>query len=112
MRDSSDTPTTEPDPLIGREIHHLRIVERIGQGGMGAVYKAEHTLLREPRAVKVLRAELFGSVPNAVERFEREARIAVKLRHPNLVLLYDFFVEQDHHFLVMEYVMGTSLAAF
>jgi serine/threonine protein kinase len=47
-----------------------------------------------------------------VERFEREARIAVKLRHPNLVLLYDFFVEDDHHFLVMEYVVGTSLAAF
>ncbi|MGH7338258.1 MAG: serine/threonine-protein kinase, partial [Myxococcota bacterium] len=112
MRDSSDTPTTEPDPLIGREIRHLRIVERIGQGGMGAVYKAEHALLHEPRALKVLRTELFGSVPNAVERFEREARIAVKLRHPNLVLLYDFFVEEDHHFLVMEYVMGTSLAAF
>lgn len=112
MRDSSDTPTTEPDPLIGRQIHHLQIVERIGQGGMGAVYKAEHVLLNELRALKVLRTELFGSVPNAVERFEREARIAVKLRHPNLVLLYDFFVEEDHHFLVMEYVMGTSLAAF
>ena len=59
-----------------------------------------------------MRAELFSSIPNAVERFEREARIAVKLRHPNLVLLYDFFVEDDHHFLVMEYVVGTSLAAF
>jgi serine/threonine-protein kinase len=112
MRDSSDTPTTEPDPLIGRRVRDLRIVERIGQGGMGAVYKAEHVLLHEPRALKVLRAELFRSMPNAVERFEREARIAVRLRHPNLVLLYDFFVEDDHHFLVMEYVAGTSLAAF
>jgi serine/threonine-protein kinase len=112
MRDSSDTPTVKLDPLIGRQIRDLRIVERIGQGGMGAVYKAEHVLLGELRALKVMRTELFGSVPNAVERFEREARIAVKLRHPNLVLLYDFFVEDDHHFLVMEYVTGTSLAAF
>jgi eukaryotic-like serine/threonine-protein kinase len=112
MRDSSDSPTPAPDPLIGRQIRDLRIVERIGQGGMGAVYKAEHVLLHEPRALKVMRTELFESVPNAVERFEREARIAVKLRHPNLVLLYDFFVEADHHYLVMEYVVGTSLAAF
>jgi serine/threonine-protein kinase len=112
MRDSSDTPTTQEDPLVGRQIRDLRIVARIGQGGMGAVYKAEHVLLNEPRALKVMRTELFDSVPNAVERFEREARIAVKLRHPNLVLIYDFFVEADHHFLVMEYVTGTSLAAF
>src|SRR2546426_5424323 len=112
MRDSSDSPTPAPDPVIGRQIRDLRVVERIGQGGMGAVYKAEHVLLHEPRALKVMRTELFNSVPNAIERFEREARIAVKLRHPNLVLLYDFFVEEDHHFLVMEYVVGTSLAAF
>lgn len=110
----SDSPTTEPDPLIGHQIRHLQIIERIGQGGMGAVYKAEHVLLHELRALKVLRTEWLGLVPNAVEleRFQREARIAVKLRHPNLVLLYDFFVEEDRHFLVMEYVMGTSLAAF
>jgi serine/threonine-protein kinase len=112
MRDSSDNPTTQEDPLIGRQIRDLRIIERIGQGGMGAVYKAEHVMLNEPRALKVMRTELFDSVPHAVERFEREARIAVKLRHPNLVLIYDFFVEANHHFLVMEYVTGTSLAAF
>jgi serine/threonine-protein kinase len=112
MADSSDSPKPAADPLIGRQIRDLRIVERIGQGGMGAVYKAEHVLLQEPRALKVMRTELFRSIPNAVERFEREARIAVKLRHPNLVLLYDFFVHEDSHFLVMEYVTGTSLAAF
>ena len=87
----------------------LQITERIGRGGMGAVYRAEHQLLHEPRAVKVIRAELFQAVPEAVERFEREARIAVRLRHPNLVLIHDFFVEDGDHFLVMEYVVGRSL---
>jgi serine/threonine-protein kinase len=97
------------DPLIGRRVRDFRIEERIGRGGMGAVYRAQHLLLGEARALKVIRAELFRSVPQAVERFEREARIAVKLRHPNLVLLHDFFVEDGDHFLVMEYVVGQSL---
>ena len=99
----------QTDPLIGRRVRDLQITERIGRGGMGAVYRAEHQLLREPRAVKVIRAELFHAVPEAVERFEREARIAVRLRHPNLVLVHDFFVEDGDHFLVMEYVVGRSL---
>ena len=103
-------PEAERDPLIGRRVRDFSIVERIGRGGMGAVYRAEHLLLREPRALKVIRAELFRAVPHAVERFEREARIAVKLRHPNLVLLHDFFVEDGDHFLVMEYVVGQSLS--
>ncbi len=76
---------------------------------MGAVYRAQHLLLGERRALKVIRDELFRSVPQAIERFEREARIAVRLRHPNLVLLHDFFVEDGAHFLVMEYVVGQSL---
>jgi serine/threonine-protein kinase len=100
---------SQTDPLIGRRVRDLQIAERIGRGGMGAVYRAEHQLLREPRAVKVIRAELFNAVPEAVERFEREARIAVRLRHPNLVLVHDFFVEAGDHFLVMEYVVGRSL---
>ena len=104
------SPEAADDPLIGRRVRDFSIVERIGRGGMGAVYRAEHLLLREPRALKVIRAELFRAVPHAVERFEREARIAVKLRHPNLVLLHDFFVEDGDHFLVMEYVVGQSLA--
>jgi len=115
MADAFESPTRvletqEADPMIGRRVRDFRVLERIGRGGMGSVYKAEHLLLREPRALKVMRAELFNSIPQAVERFEREARIAVKLRHPNLVLLYDFFVEDGDHFLVMEYVVGRSLA--
>ena len=99
----------QTDPLIGRRVRDFQITERIGRGGMGAVYRADHLLLREPRALKVIRAELFQAVPEAVERFEREARIAVRLRHPNLVLIHDFFVEDGDHFLVMEYVVGRSL---
>ncbi len=99
-------PTT--DPLIGRQVRDLRILELIGRGGMGAVYRAEHVLLRELRAVKVIRKESF-QVPDAIERFSREARIAVRLRHPNLVLVHDFFIEDGDHFLVMEYVAGDSL---
>src|SRR5215510_3339691 len=98
---------TSSDPLIGRQIRDLRIVQLIGRGGMGAVYRAEHLLLHEPRAVKVIRKETL--LPDAQLRFQREARIAVRLRHPNLVLVHDFFIEEGDYFLVMEYVQGESL---
>ena len=112
MRDAMDSPPDDaPDPMIGRQVRDLRILERIGRGGMGAVYKVEHVLLRETRALKMIRAERFHAVPQALERFQREARIAVRLRHPNLVLIYDFFIEGGDQFLVMEYVVGESLAA-
>ena len=112
LAQSGDTTPRESDaadPLIGRRVRDFLIEERIGRGGMGAVYRAQHLLLGERRALKVIRDELFRSVPQAIERFEREARIAVRLRHPNLVLLHDFFVEDGAHFLVMEYVVGQSL---
>ncbi len=96
-----------PDPLIGRQLRDLRIVQLIGRGGMGAVYRAEHLLLHEPRAIKVIRKETL--LPDAALRFQREARIAVRLRHPNLVLVHDFFIEEGDYFLVMEYVQGESL---
>jgi serine/threonine-protein kinase len=96
------------DSLIGRQVRDLRIVELLGRGGMGAVYRAEHVLLHEPRAVKVIRKESLN-LAHAVERFQREARIAVRLRHPNLVLVHDFFIEHGDYYLVMEYVVGESL---
>jgi serine/threonine-protein kinase len=112
MRDATDNPQDNaPDPMVGRQVRDLRILERIGHGGMGAVYKAEHVLLREIRALKMIRAGRFAAVPQALERFQREARIAVRLRHPNLVLVYDFFIEGGDQFLVMEYVVGESLAS-
>ena len=68
MRDSSDTPTTEPDPLIGREIHHLRIVERIGQGGTGSIFLAEDTRL-EGRLCALKEVEYDRALPpNVLEQ--------------------------------------------
>ena len=70
MRDAVDSPRDNtPDPMVGRQVRDLRVLERIGRGGMGAVYKAEHVLLGEVRALKMIRAERFGAVPQALERF-------------------------------------------
>jgi serine/threonine-protein kinase len=101
-------PSAAPDPLIGRQVRDLRIVDLIGRGGMGAVYRAQHVLLHETRAVKVIRKGSI-TIPDAVERFQREARLAVRLRHPNLVLVHDFFVDDGDYYLVMEHVPGQSL---
>ncbi len=111
---ADELPAGEPAPgadrLVGRRVRDFQILERIGRGGMGAVYRAEHRLLGELRALKVIQADAFRAVPRVAERFQREARIAVRLRHPNLVLIHDFFIEEGDHFLVMEYVEGESLA--
>jgi len=111
---ADDAPAADGSPasdrLLGRRVRDFRILECIGRGGMGAVYRAEHLLLGELRALKVIQAEAFRSVPRVAERFQREARIAVRLRHPNLVLIHDFFIEEGDHFLVMEHVVGESLA--
>ena len=106
----ADASAPGTDRLVGRRVRDLRILECIGRGGMGAVYRAEHLLLGELRALKVIQADAFRAVPRVADRFQREARIAVRLRHPNLVLIHDFFIEEGDHFLVMEYVVGESLA--
>ena len=89
-----------------------RITRRIGQGGMGAVYQAQHVGTERPVAVKVLLQELVRE-PEAVERFRREARAAGRLRHPNVVDVTDFGVasvgQRDTAYLVMEYLEGSSL---
>jgi eukaryotic-like serine/threonine-protein kinase len=85
------------------------LLERLGQGGMGQVFKARHALLDRLVALKVLRAELLER-PNALERFRREIQAAGKLTHPNVVLAHDANQVGDTFFLVMEYVAGTDLA--
>jgi serine/threonine protein kinase len=86
-----------------------RVLELIGAGGMGAVYKAEHQLMERRVALKVIRRELVDK-PAAVERFRREVRAAARLTHPNIVTAHDAEQAGDAHFLVMEYVEGISLA--
>jgi eukaryotic-like serine/threonine-protein kinase len=88
------------------------IKEQIGQGGMGAVYLAEHETLRRKVALKVLApAKDDGNAKLAVERFLREARAAAALDHPNIVRIHDVAKEGNVHYLVMEYVEGQTLEA-
>jgi serine/threonine protein kinase len=85
-----------------------RILDKIGEGGMGVVLKAEHQLMGRVVAVKVLSGAALQS-PNIVRRFYREVKAAARLNHPNIVAAYDAGKYQDTHYLVMEYVDGQSL---
>jgi serine/threonine protein kinase len=100
-----------PDPFIGRVLDgKYRIVERIGSGGMGTVYRALHVTLGAQRAAKVMRHELAEDA-SFVERFRREARVVERLRHPNLVSLHDFGQMPDGTwYIVSELVDGVTLA--
>ena len=86
------------------------VLDRIGAGGMGEVYQAEHRRMKRRVAVKVLPKEL-TKTPNAVQRFEREVEAAAKLIHPNVVTAFDAGEAAGVHFLVMEFVKGQDLAA-
>jgi tRNA A-37 threonylcarbamoyl transferase component Bud32 len=87
----------------------LRIIGKLGKGGMGVVYRAEHMGMNEPRAIKVMRTDL-TSDPQFASRFLQEAKTSGKLLHPNSVRLYDFAQAEDGKlFMVMEYVEGVSL---
>ena len=100
------------DPFIGQVIgERYRIVDRIGIGGMGVVYRAEHTMMRRELAIKVLLPELSGKEEFA-RRFEREAESASRLHHPNIITVTDFGHTADGSlFLVMELLSGPSLSA-
>jgi WD40 repeat protein len=102
-------PATAPEvpPALASQTRY-RILGLIGIGGMGTVYKAEHQLMERPVALKVIAPHLLGS-PAAVERFRREMKGAARLTHPNIVAAYDADQAGAAHFLVMEYVEGTSL---
>jgi serine/threonine-protein kinase len=98
------------DPWIGRVIAGRFVVERrLGKGGMGVVYLANHNVLKRPFAVKLLRRE-FVSNERALARFFREARVASSVDHANIVSIYDYGqTDKDVPYLVMEYVEGTLL---
>jgi eukaryotic-like serine/threonine-protein kinase len=100
------------DPFVGTVVgERYRIVNRIGIGGMGAVYRAEHTMMRRDLAIKVLLPELSGKEEFA-RRFEREAESASRLDHPNIITVTDFGrTAEGSLFLAMEFLAGTSLAA-
>ncbi|MCI0339666.1 MAG: protein kinase, partial [Planctomycetales bacterium] len=83
------TSPSSDDPLIGQSLGGCRLEAKLGQGGMGTVYRATQLSLRRPVAVKVLPATLVQSNASTIERFEREARAVASLQHPNIVSVHD-----------------------
>jgi len=95
-------------PIIGQTLAHYRILDELGAGGLGTVYRAEDVRLQRPVAIKVLAPDLL-SEPGALEWFKREARVAAGLNHPNICTIHDVGDDAGRPFLVMELLEGESL---
>ncbi len=97
------------DPLLGRRLGHYHILQQIGQGGMGTIYRANQVGLNREVALKVMKKEL-AETPGFVDDFFREARLSGNLEHPNMIHVYDADKDGGYYYLSMEFVRGETLS--
>src|SRR5512146_3371890 len=95
--------------VLGRTLGHYRILEKIGEGGMGEVYRALDEHLGCDVAIKVLPPGAIND-ESARQRFHKEARVLARLNHPNIAIVHDFDTQQGIDYLALEYIAGTTLS--